>query len=196
MITVPNRISPTVTNILNQKSRARMLGSVSAKNVKELRAKQSAGENNANDREARIAMVLAGEDFPPASDIEAQLTTEMLRWQAADEADRSLDAPLAKARYEDATVVLKGLKPGHDAALIPALSALAEVFAPAWKEIFQLSRDLKDKDLGWREGVCDLVPQLVELFGVPNAHSPLASFLQKAVAAGYLKSAQLPKEFR
>lgn len=195
MIPVPKTRSPKTTELEAKDSRLELLDNGQARKVRELRALKSEGQR-AVDPDALMQMMLDGKDIPAPEDVDTQLTAEMLKWTAIGDARQSLKAPLAKARYEDSTVVLKGLKPDHDAVLIPALTALAEVFAPAWKEIFQLSRDLKDKDLGWREGVCDLVPQLVELVGVPNKFSPLASFLQKAVAAGYLNSGQVPKEYR
>ena len=58
-------------------------------------------------------------------------------------------------------------------------------------ELFDLGRQLKDKECGWREGVCNLLPALIELFGATNAHSSLATLLREAVKADYLKSSQI-----
>jgi hypothetical protein len=195
MITVQKPLSPKVTEIENQISRVRMRGNASSKKIKELRALKLAGQHNVNDSESRIAMILADKEIPAASDVDAQITTEMLNWEATEEAERSLKPKLAAAKYEASTAVLNGLKKPHDEVVQRVVSPLVEV-AKAWNELFQLSRDLKDKEVGWRDGVCDLVPALVELFGANNVHSPLASFLQEAVKANYVKASALPKELR
>jgi hypothetical protein len=195
MINVLDPISPTVTDRKSKLSRVRLRGTGHSKKLKELRAKKEAGQNNVNDREARIAMVLSGEDFPAASDIDAQITAELLNWEATSEAEQALKAQLDAAYREAATAELARLKKPHDAVVNPMLTSLIE-FAAAYVELFQLSRDLKDKSVGWREGVCDLVPQLVDLFGAANVHSPLAGLLREAVRLGYVKASQLPKEMR
>ena len=87
------------------------------------------------------------------------------------------------------------MKKPHDEVVQRIVGPLVEV-ATAWIELFDLSRQLKDKSVGWREGVCDLVPQLVDIFGPPNGSSELATLLQAVVAAGYLKAGQVPKELR
>ena len=193
MITVQKPTSPNVTEIESQMARVRMRSNAHAKNVKELRAKKLAGQHNANDRDARIKMVLAGEEFPATDDVDAKLTTELLQWEATEEAAQSLKPKLAAAKYEASTAVLLGLKKPHDEVVQRIVGPLVEV-AKAWNELFQLSRDLKDNGIGWRNGVCELVPALVDLLGPPNASSELATLLQTAVDAGYVKS--LPRELR
>jgi hypothetical protein len=195
MIPVPKTKSPTTTELETKDSRLELLDRGKARKVKELRVLKSEGQRVV-DPDALMQMMLDGKDIPAPEDVDTQLTAEILKWQAIGDARQSLKAPLAKAKYEDATTVLAGLKKPHDEVLNPLLTALAEVVAPAWVELFQLSRDLKDKDIGWRNGVCDLVPKLVELFGPPTPHGPLASFLQEAVRAGYLKAQDLPSQYR
>jgi hypothetical protein len=195
MITVPNPISPQVTDFQGQASRVRMRSNGHSKKVRELREKKAAGQNNVNDREARIAMVLAGDDFPAASDIDAQIATELLNWEATDEAEQSLKPKIAAAKHEAGTAVLAGLKKPHDEVVQRIVGPLSQL-AHAWVELFQLSRDLKDKEIGWRNGVCDLVPALVESFGPPILASQLANLLHEAVKLGYLESSVLPKELR
>ncbi len=190
MITVREPVSPTVTTIENQRSRVRMRGNGHAKKIKELRSKKLAGENNINDSAARLAMILADEEIPAASDIDAQITTEMLNWEATIEAERSLKPKLDAARYEASTAILTGLKPEHDAVVKRLLAALVEASA-ANAELFQLSRDLVDKGVGRRCGVCELMP---DFLGVPHKYSDFAEFMRSAVKAGYLST--LPKEFR
>jgi hypothetical protein len=159
MITVQTPTSPDYTGLKSQTSRIRLRSNGHSKNVKELREKKSAGQFNGLDRDARIAMVLAGEDFPAASDIDAQITSELLAWEATEEAEKSLKPKLDAAYREAATAELKRIKPEHDKIVQRIVGALVEL-APAYTELFQLSRDLKDKNVGWREGVCDLVPAL------------------------------------
>jgi hypothetical protein len=119
----------------------------------------------------------------------------MLNWEATSEAEQSLKSQLDAAYREASTAVLKGLKPEHDKVVQRIVGPLVEL-AAAYVELFQLSRDLKDKSVGWRNGVCDLVPALVDIFGPPNQHSSLAGLLQEAVKANYLKASALPKEMR
>jgi hypothetical protein len=194
MIVVPPVILPKTTEIEIQDGRLEIREKASDRKVQELRA--SIRQPNTDDRESRIAMVLAGNDVSESSDTAARLTTELLNGQAIREARESLKPKLRAAKFEAATAVLAGLKPAHDAVMNRLVTALTDVVTPAYLEIFQLSRDLKDKDCGWRNGVCDLVPALVELFGANNAHSPLASLLHEAVRLGYLKAGQVPKELR
>ena len=196
MIVVQTPTSPKVTDLSNQFSRVRMRGNSDGKKLRELLAKKSSGQFNTADSEQRIAMVLAGEEFPVDADVDTEITRLRLSLEVCNEAEQSLKAPLAKAKYEAATAVLKGIKPEHDKLVNRLVTALVEDFAPAYIELFQLSRDLKDKDFGWRDGVCDLIPQLVDIFGPPNAHSALSSLLQAAVKLGYLNVKDLPKEIR
>ena len=140
-------------------------------------------------------MVLAGEDFPAASDIDAQITAELLNWEATDEAEQSLKPKIAAAKYAAATEVLKGIKPEPDKIVQRIVGPLVEL-APAFLELFDIGRQLKDKSCGWREGVCDLLPALIDLLGANNVHSPLATLLHEAVRLGYLKAGQVPKEMR
>ena len=192
MINVPKATSPKVTEAKAKKARVDMRENGHAKKIKELRAKKSLGQNNFNDRETLLAMILADEEIPAASDIDSQITTEMLNWEATHDAGRLLKRELEVAQREANTAALLLIKPEHDAVMKRLVTALAEVVTPAWIELFKLSRDLRDRDMGYQCGVCDLLP--TDLLGVPNAHSPLAAFLQAAVAAGYLKT--LPREFR
>jgi hypothetical protein len=194
--TVPNPISPESTEFSNKLSRVRIRRNRHSNNLKELKAKQSAGHNSVLDRDARMEMVLSEKDFQGDSDIAAQIATEMLNFEATVEAEQSLIPQLAKARYEAATTVLAGLKKPHDEIVDRLLAGIVDAFIPAYIELFQLSRDLKDKDCGWRNGVCDLVPKLVDLFGPPSPNSPLASLLHEAVRCGYLKANDLPRQYR
>ena len=188
----PKVISPKITEIQNQKARVKLRNNAAAKTYREKHASKLARETNIDDRKSMIAMVLADKDIPSAIDIDAQLVTAALEWEATEAADRSLDAPLAAAKREAADSILDGLKKEHDVLVNRIVSGLADVVAPAWAELFDLSRQLKDKDVGWCKGICETMP--LDLFGPPNAYSPLANFLRAAVAAGYLNT--LPKVFR
>jgi hypothetical protein len=195
MINVPKPTSPKVTETQNQIARIRMRGNASATKLKELRAKKLAGQNNVNDSEARLAMILADEEIPASSDIDAQITTELLNWEATNEAEQLLKPKLAAAQYEAATAVLTAIKPEHDALVKPRIVGPLVEFSKAWVELFGMSRELRDRGTGFRCGVCDLVPQLVDLFGPPTPYGPLATFLQAAVRAGYLQSKDFPREY-
>jgi hypothetical protein len=187
MINVPKLISPKITEIENKIARVRMRSNGHAKKVKELRAN---GQNNLDDKAARIALVLAGKEIPASSEIDAQITTEMLNWQATIDAEQSLKSPLAAAKFEAQTDILAALKKPHDEIMKRLLAALVAASA-ANAELFDLSRQLKDQSIGWRNGVCQLMP--TDVIGVPHKYSELAEFMRQAVAAGYLST--LPKEF-
>jgi hypothetical protein len=187
--TVQRPISPKTTEIDNQISRLDIRGNACAKNVRELRAKKMAGEHDINDRESRIEMVLAENEIPASNEVDAQLTSQLLQWEAIEEAKQSLKPKLAAAKREAADKILVGLKKPHDAIMARLLAALVEA-SEANAELFQLSRDLRDYEIGFRNGVCELMP--TEVLGVPHKHSELAEFMRSALKAGYLKA--LPKE--
>ena len=70
---------------------------------------------------------------------------------------------------------------------------MAEI-AKAWVELFGMSRELRDREIGFRFGICETMP--LDLFGPPNAYSPLADYLNQAVKAGYISAGSVPREFR
>jgi hypothetical protein len=190
MINVPKLTSPKITEIQSQKSRIRIRNNAAAKKYRELHAAKRARETNVDDKQSMIAMVLADQEIPSAIDIDAQSVKAALEWEATEAAEQSLDAPLAAAKGEAATDILKALKKPHDEVMKRLLAALVEASA-ANAELFQLSRDLRDKEIGFRCGVCELIPSFL---GVPHAASEFAQFMRDAVAAGYWSA--LPKEFR
>jgi hypothetical protein len=190
MITVQKPISPKVTELQALIARLEMRGNGKAKTVRELRAKKLAGQRNINDRESRIAMVMAEQEFPATDDTDAKLTSELLEWEAIEEAKQSLKPKLDAAKREASDKVLVTVKSDHDAVMKKLVSGLS-VATEAWIELFQLSRDLLDYDIGYRNGICETMP--LDLFGPPNAYSPLAEFMGDALKAGHLKS--LPRAF-
>ena len=185
MITVQKPISPKTTEIQAVIARLDMRGNAKAKTVSELRAKKLAGQHNVNDKDSRIAMVLAEQDVPTTDDTDAKLTSELLQWEAIEEAKEAQKPKLAAAKREAADKILVGIKPEHDAIMKKMLSGLSG-FTEAYVELFALSRDLRDYEIGFRHGVCELMP--TDLFGPPTIYSPLADFFRAAVSAGYLKS--------
>jgi hypothetical protein len=189
---VPKVISPKTTEQQTVIARLEMRGSAKAKNIRDLRALKLQGEHNINDKDSRIAMVLAEQDIPSTDDVDAKIAAEYLQWEAIEEAKQAQKPKLAAAKREAADSILDGLKKEHDVLVHTIVSSLADVVAPAWAELFDLSRQLKDKDIGWRKGICETMP--LDLFGPPNVYSPLAVFMRAAVEAGFLKS--LPKEYR
>jgi hypothetical protein len=112
---------PASRAVETKDSRLELLDNGQARKIKELRVLKSEGQR-AVDPDALMQMMLDGKDIPAPENVVTQLTAEMLKWQAIGDARQSLKAPLAKARYEDSTAVLIGLKPEHDAVLIPALT--------------------------------------------------------------------------
>ena len=97
-------------------------------------------------------MVLAGDDFPIDADVDTEITRLRLSLEACAEAEQSLKAPLAKAKYEAATAVLKGIKVEHDKVVQKIVEPLAQL-AHGYVELFYLGRQLKDRDCGYREDV-------------------------------------------
>ena len=193
-MSLPKPISPKTTELKTNITRVRMRGNGHAKNIKELRAKKSAGQN-INDSEARLAMILADEDIPATNDIDAQITTEMLNWQATTEAEQLLKPQLAKAEYEAATAILESaeVQKMHGDLMRRIALPLAEA-AKAWLELYGLSLELRANDVGFRCGICQTMP--TELFGFPNSHSKLGAYLHALVKADYLHANDVPREFR
>jgi hypothetical protein len=190
MITVQEPISPKTTELKAVITRLEMRENAKAKTVRELRAKKLAGQHNINDRESRIAMVMAEESFPATDDTDAKLTSELLEWEAIVEAKESVKPKLAAARREASDKILAGLKPAHDEIMHRLVSALVEAHK-ANVELFDLRSQLRDRSIGWRNGVCELLPD--EVLNTPTIYSHLADFFRAAVKAGYLKT--LPAGF-
>jgi hypothetical protein len=193
-IIVQTPTSPKLTEKKAKDGRFEILDKGQSRKVAELRALKSKGQR-AVDPAALMELMLDGKDVPAPDDVDTKLTAELLKWQTIVDARQPLKQEIDAAYREAATAVLKGIKPEHDAVVQRIVGPLVEV-SKAYVEIFDLGRQLKDKDCGWREGVCDLLPALVELFGATNAHSPLATLLQEAVRLGYVKVGQVPKELR
>jgi hypothetical protein len=191
MLNVPLHINPKVTELQAIIARLDMRGNGKAKAVHEVREKKLAGQHNINDKESRIAMVMAEQDIPATDDLDAQLTTLLLQWEAIEEAKESYKPKLAAAKYEAATAILTGLKPAHDKIMKRLLAALVEASA-ANAELFDLRSQLRDKSIGFRCGVCEL--DSTDVLGVLHKLSDLAEFMRSAVAGGYLST--LPKEFK
>jgi hypothetical protein len=151
---------------------------------------------NADGSESLIAMVLADPDnIQTAPDNNAKLKAAWQKRAAIDAARQSLKPKLAKAKYEAGSAILKSpdVQRQHSELMKRIVPPLAEI-AKAWAELFAMSRELRDREIGFRFGVCETMP--LDLFGVPNAHSPLADFLNRAVKAGCISAGSVPKEFR
>jgi hypothetical protein len=184
--------SPQVTELGNASSR--LLISRKAEERKMEQRTAQAIKPSTDDSEALIALVLADPDnISVPAEIEAQNNASRHRIAAIDEALHSLRPKMAKAKYDAATAYLARLKPEHDKIVGPLASALADA-AKHWVQLSNMAQGLKELDTGFRNGVCDLLPN--GLLGFANRFSPLADFLNKAVAAGYIKSNDVPKELR
>jgi hypothetical protein len=191
---IPAVISPAMTELQNQDSRLAMSEKSQKREIEELTAQGS--QPNADDNESLIAKVLANPDsFPTDSDNAAKIKTAWQKRAAIDAARQSLKPKLAKAKYEAGSAILKSpdVQRQHSELMKRIVPPLAEI-AKAWAELFAMSRELRDREIGFRFGVCETMP--LDLFGVPNAHSPLADFLNRAVKAGCISAGSVPKEFR
>jgi hypothetical protein len=190
---IPAVISPAMTELQNQDSRLVMSDKAQKREIEELTAQGS--QPNADDNESLIAKVLANPDsFPTDSDNAAKIKTAWQKRAAIDAARQSLKPKLAKAKYEAGSAILKSpdVQRQHSELMKRIVPPLAEI-AKAWAELFAMSRELRDREIGFRFGVCETMP--LDLFGVPNAFSPLATFLQAAVKAGYISAGSVPKQF-
>jgi hypothetical protein len=136
--------------------------------------------------------VLAGEDVPSASDVDTRLKTAWANRQAIHDARQSLKPRLAAAKYEAGNAILQSpqVQKAHAELMDRIVQPLADV-AKAWVELFGMQRELRAREIGFRQGICQTMP--LDLFGPPNAHSALATFLLAAVEAGYLKASALPR---
>jgi hypothetical protein len=190
---LPAVISPAITELQSQDDRLVMSDKALKREI-ELTAKAS--QPTADDNASLIAMVIANPDnFPTAIDNNAKQKAAWQKRAAIDAARQSLKPKLAAAKFEAASAVLKGIKPEHDKVVQKIIEPLTQL-SHAYVELFDLGRQLRDKEVGWRNGVGDLLPALLEIFGATNIHSPIAALLHEAVRLGYVKAAQLPKELR
>jgi hypothetical protein len=183
-------VSPDIIAIDSQDARLVMADKKETRTIVDHTAMQTQGSA---DSQESIALVLANPDDIATADHSAVIKAAWQKKAAIDAARQSLKPKLAAAKREAADKILANIKPVHDAEMKKLMQGLS-VATEAWIAVFGLSRDLVDHGVGWRNQVCDLVPELTELFGVPNAYSPLAGLLLAAVKAKYLSA--LPKEFR
>jgi hypothetical protein len=190
MLNVPKLISPDITAQQAVFARLDMRAKAASREVRELRERKLQGQNNVNDKTTRISMVLAEQDIPATDDTDVKLTAKLLQWEAIEEAKESLKPKLAIAKREAADKILAGLKKPHDAIMARLLAALVDAHA-ANVELFDLRSQLRDREIGFRNGVCELMPD--EVLSSPTIYSPLADFFRAAVKAGFLKA--LPAGF-
>jgi hypothetical protein len=195
---IPVVTSPQITELQNKDARLTIRDKALVKEIKELNAIKSQGsQENIDDRESVIAMVLADPDknISSVSDVDARLKTAWLNRQTINDARQSLKQKIEGARSETGTAILKSpeVQKSHAEIMQRLISPLVEV-SKAWVELFGMSRELRDREIGFRFGICQTMP--LDLLGAPNAYSPLALFLQAAVEAGFVKAGAIPKEFR
>jgi hypothetical protein len=187
-------VSPDITANDSQNARLVMTDKKLKRNIEE-RAARRGSQQNADSKEALIKMVLADPDNFSTEDDNANDKADWQKRAAIDAARQSLKQKRAVAMREAGDKVLVSIKPPHDVEMKKLMQNVS-VATEAWVSIFRLSRDLVDHGVGWRHGVCDLVPELTELFGPPNAYSPLATLLLAAEKAGYINANAVPKEYR
>jgi hypothetical protein len=192
------KITPQITELQNTDSRLVIRDKALEREIKELNAMKSQGsQQNVDNRESLIAFVTANpdEDMPDTADIDARLKKAWLNRQAIHDARQSLKQKTEKAKFEAGTSILKSpeVQKPHGELMQRIAPPLAQI-AKAWVELFGMSRELHDREIGFRHGICQCMP--LDLFGPPNVYSPLASFLQAAVEAGFVKETSVPREYR
>jgi hypothetical protein len=161
-----------------------------SKTVHALRAQKRDGKKNVDDKEARIQKILAGEDIPPANDIDAQIASAMLQWESINDAREALRPRITTETRKAAVAQSAELKPEHDQKMARLCSTLVDAHA-AYNELFSMKHELIGKGVGLI-GLCLLMP---DFFGSPQSHnSPLAFFLREAQRAGYI--GEVPKALR
>jgi hypothetical protein len=186
--------SPQITELQTADNRLKIRDAALVKEIKELNAIKSQGsKETVDDRESLIALVLAGEDVAPASDVDSRLKTAWQTRAAINDARESLRPKLAAARREAGDAILQSadVQKRHSEYMKRIAPPLAEI-AKAYAELFAMSRELRDREVGFKYGVCQTMP--LDLFGPPTPYSPLADFLNACVKAGYIGT--LPREYR
>jgi hypothetical protein len=190
---IPAVIAPQITELQNTDARLLMSDKAIKRENDELTAKGN--QPNADDSASLVAMVLADPDNIVVADDAAKIKANWAKRAAIDTARQSIKAKLAVAKHEAGTAILKSaeVQKTHGEIMQRLTTGLVEV-SKAWVDLFGMSRELRDREIGFRCGICELMP--VDLFGPPTPYSPLATLLHEAVKLGYLKAGQVPKEFR
>jgi hypothetical protein len=189
---IPLVTSPKITELQTQDARLVISDKALKREIDELTAK--GGQPNADDNASLIKMVLADPDnIPAVSDSNAILKTAWQKRQAIDAARQSIKPKIAAAKFEAGNAILQSpdVQKQHAELMRRVVQPLVEV-AKAYAELFAMSRELRDREIGYRCGICELMP--LDLFGPPTPYSPLATFLQAACKAGYIGA--LPREYR
>jgi hypothetical protein len=182
--------SSSLTALLKRDADLALKSEQSSKTVHALRAQKRDGKKNVDDKEARIQKILAGEDVPPANNIDAQIASAMLRWEAINDAREALRPMIAIETRKAAVAQSAELKPEHDQKMVKLCSTLVDAHA-AYNDLFSMKHELIGKGVGLI-GLCLLMP---DFFGSPQSHnSPLAFFLAEAKRAGYI--GEVPKALR
>jgi hypothetical protein len=187
-------ISPQMTELQNQDARLVMADRALKREIEELNAKDSR-PNNAGDSDALNELVIADPDnFPTASDNAAKIKTAWQKRAAIEAARQSIKPKLKKTKDDAATAILASpeVQKKHGDLMKRIAPPLAEI-AKAWAELYSMSLEIREHDLGFRCSICEVMP--LELFGFPNTHGPLGAYLNAAVKAGYIKSSDVPKEY-
>jgi hypothetical protein len=190
---IPAVISPAITKIDNDDARLKMADGPLKREIDALNAQSD--QPKPGDNDALIALVLADPENIQPPDSAAKLKAAWAKRAAINAARESLKPKREAAVREAGTAILKSpeVQKTHADIMQRVVSPLAEV-AKAWVELFGMSRELRDRDIGYRENICTTMP--LDLLGVPSSHSPLGSFLNAAVAAGWLKASALPREYK
>src|ERR1700722_5749526 len=158
---IPALTSPELVTLTNTKHSLDARERLVKADVILLRERIAAGnEIQADDKAAQIEHTLAGGSVSAASDPTAQLSLAMMQWRAIDDAKDVLGRKIAKARYAAATKLCDGLKPAHDAVMQRLCASLVEAHA-AHAELFEMKRELTDRQIGLIGTVCHLMPDFL-----------------------------------
>ena len=190
---IPVVTNPTITALKSTAARLELTDKAIKRENDELTAKGN--QPTADDSAALVAKVLADPDNISLDDDAAKIKANWAKRAAIDSARQSLKSKIEAAKREAGDAILKSaeIQKAHGEIMQRLVGPLVEV-AKAWTDLFAMSRECRDREIGFRFGICETMP--LDLLGAPNVYSPLASFLQEAVKAGYIKAGAIQKEFR
>jgi hypothetical protein len=191
---IPQVTSPKITELQTQDARLVISDKALTREIEQLTAKGN--QPTAADNASLIAMVLADPDnINVEDDSAAKIKTAWAKRQAIHEARQSLKTKLAQAKHEAGDAILQSadVQKQHAELMKRLTTGFVEV-SKAWADLFAMSRELRDREVGFRFGICETMP--LDLLGAPNAYSPLADFLNQAAKAGYISAGSVPREYR
>jgi hypothetical protein len=161
---------------------------ISAK-VGELRRIKANGLSQ-EDKDSRIAFVLAGQDLPASADVDAELASAMINLRALEDAKEVQLRRIEQAKKVAGMKLTASLKPAHDKLMTRLCAALTDVHG-AWAQLFSTKRGLVNNGIGLY-GLFSVEPD--QFLDVPTDRTThMADFFRDAARKGYCS---IPKEYR